>query len=92
MLKIQRSSNGQVIFELTGRMNAEHVAEFEALFRSETGTRQIVLDLKDLTLVADRRCGVRRADPESRCGLCGWDERYLVVLRSPQICLQMSKA
>ena len=51
MLKIQRSSNGQVIFELTGRMNAEHVAEFEGLFRSETGTGQIVLDLKDLTLV-----------------------------------------
>jgi hypothetical protein len=51
MLKIQRSSNGQVIFALTGRMNAEHVADFEALFSSETGTRQIVLDLKDLTLV-----------------------------------------
>ena len=51
MLKIQRSSNGQVIFALTGRMNAEHVAEFEALFSSETGTGPIVLDLKDLTLV-----------------------------------------
>jgi hypothetical protein len=33
-------------------MNAEHVAEFKELFSSETGTRQIVLDLKDLTLVA----------------------------------------
>ncbi len=53
MLKIQRSSNGQVIFTLSGRMNAEHVAEMEALFRSEAGTRKIVLDLKDLTL-ADR--------------------------------------
>jgi anti-anti-sigma regulatory factor len=51
MLKIQRSSNGQVIFALTGRMNAEHVAEFKTLFSSETETRQIVLDLKDLTLV-----------------------------------------
>jgi anti-anti-sigma regulatory factor len=51
MLKIQRSSNGQAIFALTGRMNAEHVAEFKALFSCETGTRQIVLDLKDLTLV-----------------------------------------
>ena len=51
MLKIQRSSNGQVIFALTGRMNAERVAELKALFRSETGTRQIVLDLKELTLV-----------------------------------------
>jgi anti-anti-sigma regulatory factor len=51
MLKIQRSSNGQVIFALTGRMNSEHVAEFKALFTSETGTGQIVLDLEDLTLV-----------------------------------------
>ena len=51
MLKIQRSSNGQVIFALTGRMNAERVAELKALFSSETGTRQIVLDLTDLTLV-----------------------------------------
>jgi anti-anti-sigma regulatory factor len=51
MLKIQRSSNGQVMFALTGRMNAERVAELKALFSSETGTRQIVLDLKDLTLV-----------------------------------------
>jgi anti-anti-sigma regulatory factor len=51
MLKIQRSSNGQVIFVLTGRMNAEHGAELKALFSSEAGTRQIVLDLKDLTLV-----------------------------------------
>jgi len=51
MLKIQRSSNGQVIFTLSGRMNVEHVAEIEALFRSEAGTRQKVLDLKDLTLV-----------------------------------------
>jgi anti-anti-sigma regulatory factor len=49
MLKIQRSSNGQVIFALTGRMNAEHVAELKVLFSSQTG--QIVLDLKDLTLV-----------------------------------------
>ena len=51
MLKIQRSSNGQAIFALSGRMNAEHVAEFKTLFSSETGTRQIILDLKDLTLV-----------------------------------------
>ena len=51
MLKIQRSSNGQVVFTLIGRMKAEHVAELKALFKSEAGTRQIVLDLKDLTLV-----------------------------------------
>jgi hypothetical protein len=40
-----------LIFTLTGRMNAEHVAQLKTLFKSECGTRQIVLDLKDLTLV-----------------------------------------
>jgi anti-anti-sigma regulatory factor len=51
MLKIQRSSNEQIIYTLIGRMEAERVAELEALLKSETGTQQIVLDLKDLTLV-----------------------------------------
>ena len=51
MLKIQTSSNGQEIFRLSGRMNKQHVAELKALLRSEVATRQIVLDLKDLTLV-----------------------------------------
>jgi anti-anti-sigma regulatory factor len=51
MLKIQRSSNGEVIFRLAGRLNEEHVAEIEMLLRSEAPTREIVLDLKDLTLV-----------------------------------------
>ena len=32
-------------------MNIEHVADLKALLRSEVATRQIVLDLKDLTLV-----------------------------------------
>jgi len=53
MLKILRSSNGQVIFTMIGRMQAERVAELEELLKSEAGARQIVLDLKDLTL-ADR--------------------------------------
>jgi anti-anti-sigma regulatory factor len=51
MLKIQRSSNGEVIFRLAGRLNEEHVGEMEALLKSETVTREVVLDLKDLTLV-----------------------------------------
>jgi len=50
MLKIQRSSNGEVIFRLSGRLNEEHVAEMETLLRSEAA-QKIVLDLKDLTLV-----------------------------------------
>jgi anti-anti-sigma regulatory factor len=51
MLKIQRSSNGEVIFRLAGQLNEEHVAEMETLLRSEAATREIVLDLQDLTLV-----------------------------------------
>ncbi|HTF72123.1 MAG TPA: hypothetical protein VK638_56590 [Edaphobacter sp.] len=50
MLKIQRTSNGQVVFALSGRMDEEHIAELEALIRSETGGRLIVLDLRNLTL------------------------------------------
>jgi anti-anti-sigma regulatory factor len=63
MLKIQRSSNGEVIFRLAGRLNEEQVAGMKGLLRSEAATREIVLDLKDLALV-DRdavrfleRCG-----------------------------------
>jgi anti-anti-sigma regulatory factor len=51
MLKILKSSNGTVIFTLTGRLNAEQVAELKALLKSEAAGRQIVLDLKDMTLV-----------------------------------------
>ncbi len=32
-------------------MKAERVAELKAFLKSETGTQQIVLDLKDMTLV-----------------------------------------
>jgi anti-anti-sigma regulatory factor len=50
MLKIQRTSNGQVVFALSGRMDEEHIAELEILISSEANGRRIVLDLKDLTL------------------------------------------
>jgi anti-anti-sigma regulatory factor len=51
MLKIRKSSSGRVIFTVSGRMIAEHIAELKALLESEAANRQIVLDLKDLTLV-----------------------------------------
>ena len=50
MLRIQRSSNGQVVFTLSGRIDEEHIAELETLIRSEANGCRIVLDLKDLTL------------------------------------------
>ena len=52
MLKIQRSSNGQVTYMLSGQIGEEEdIAELEALIRSEAKGRRIVLDLKNLTLV-----------------------------------------
>jgi len=51
MLRIQRSSNGQVVFTLSGEIDEEEIAELEALIRSEEKGRTIVVDLKNLTLV-----------------------------------------
>jgi hypothetical protein len=51
MLKITRSANGEVIFTVSGRMDAENLAELEMLFGSEANGIRITLDLKDLTLV-----------------------------------------
>jgi anti-anti-sigma regulatory factor len=51
MLKIKRAANGEVVFTLSGRMDAENAAGLKTLFGSEPKGRPIVLDLKDLTLV-----------------------------------------
>ena len=51
MLKITREANGEVVIKLSGRMDAENLAELEMLFGSEANGRLITLDLKDLTLV-----------------------------------------
>ena len=50
MLKIQKTSNGQVVITLSGRLDEEHIAELTALVGSEPKGRRVVLDLKDLTL------------------------------------------
>ncbi len=52
MLRITKSENGDVVIKLSGRMDAENVAELETLVSEEANARRrIVLDLKDLTLV-----------------------------------------
>jgi hypothetical protein len=51
VLKIQRSSNGQVTYMLSGQIEEEDIAELEALIRSEAKGCLMVLDLKNLTLV-----------------------------------------
>jgi hypothetical protein len=51
MLKITRAANGEVIFTVSGRMDAENLAELRKLVISEPRRRRISLDLKELTLV-----------------------------------------
>ena len=51
MLKIQRSANGKIVFTLSGRIEAEDVAELRRLFDLETTDHHLALDLKDVTLV-----------------------------------------
>jgi hypothetical protein len=51
MLRITRAANGEVVFKLSGRMDAEKVGYLEKLLSAEASGRRIVLDLEDLTLV-----------------------------------------
>jgi anti-anti-sigma regulatory factor len=51
MLKIQRNSNGEVVFTLSGRLGADNVTELSALLAAEPAGRPLVLDLKDVVLV-----------------------------------------
>jgi anti-anti-sigma regulatory factor len=51
MLKIQRSANGRVVFTLSGRIEAEDIKELREVLALETARKQLVLDLKDVTLV-----------------------------------------
>jgi anti-anti-sigma regulatory factor len=51
MFKITRVANGEVVFTLSGCMDAENIAELKSLFQSESKGRRITLDLRDLTLV-----------------------------------------
>ena len=51
MLRIRRSTNGQVVFKLSGRMDRDAIAELETLIKAEGNGRPIILDLKDVTLV-----------------------------------------
>lgn len=53
MLRIRRSSNGEVHFALSGRLDKEHVGELESLIRAEGKDRRIVIDLKDVILAGE---------------------------------------
>ena len=51
MLRIRRSANDRVVFALSGRMAHDDIAELQALIAGDASRGQVVLDLKDLTLV-----------------------------------------
>ena len=51
MFRIQRSANGRVVFKLSGRIEAEDVKELREVLALETTGQQLVLDLRDVTLV-----------------------------------------
>ena len=51
MLKITRAGNGEVVFTVSGRMDAENLRELKTLLSSEPNGRRITLDLEELTLV-----------------------------------------
>ena len=53
MLRIQRSANGEVVFTMSGQMDAESIVELETLINAEAKGSRIVLDLKDVTLAND---------------------------------------
>jgi anti-anti-sigma regulatory factor len=51
MLKIQRSANGDVVFTVIGRLDADNVTDLSASLAAEPVGRKLVLDLKDVVLV-----------------------------------------
>ena len=51
MLRIGRSTNGDVVLTISGCLQAGHLDELSALLGAERGQRGLVLDLEDLLIV-----------------------------------------
>ena len=51
MLRIERLSNGQVVFTLSGRMQTEDLDQVRQLLAVEAPGQQLTFDLRDVTLV-----------------------------------------
>jgi len=51
MLSIQRSSNPEVVFSLSGRIEMEDVAELQRLIALEAAGQGIALNLQNVTLI-----------------------------------------
>jgi hypothetical protein len=50
MLRIQRASNGKIVFRLSGRIEADDMAELRRLFDLESSAAKLTLHLRDLVL------------------------------------------
>jgi anti-anti-sigma regulatory factor len=51
VLRIRRSTNGKIVFTLSGRIEVEDVAELQRLLALELADRNLALDLADVILV-----------------------------------------
>jgi hypothetical protein len=51
MLKIQRTANGDVVFTVSGRLEADNVSELSAVLAAEERGQTCALNLKDLVAV-----------------------------------------
>lgn len=61
MLKIQRTANGEVVFCVSGRLQADSLGELSDLLAAERSGRPLALELKDLVLVDRDAVGFLRA-------------------------------
>jgi hypothetical protein len=73
MLRIQRSSEQEVIFSLSGRIEMEDVEELRRLLSLEAAGQGIVLDLQNITLV----------DRDAVKFLAGWEEEGIKLENCP---------
>jgi len=64
MLKVQRTTNREVVFAVSGRLGAESLCELSTLLALETSTRAVTLELKDLVLVDREAVGFLRGCAE----------------------------
>lgn len=62
MLRARRTGNGEVLFTLSGRIETEDIGQLQELLAAEASGQQLILDLRDVTLVNEdavkflRRC------------------------------------
>jgi len=73
MVKIQRSSNGKVVFSLSGRIEMEDVQELQRLLSLEAAGREVALDLQDVTLI----------DRDAVKFLGAWEENHVKLENCP---------